>query len=500
MKYICIVLLQYFDSDRYTLLSLLILVLWPLRINDLQGMKTVSTSRILVVDDDDDVLYTAKLVLRGLFAKVDTLSRPGFIPDCLRDSRYDLILLDMNFTRGSTSGKEGLEWLEKILHIDPEARVIMTTAYGEIDLAVQAMKLGAADFIIKPWNKDQLISSIRNVITKGHLKKPDSRNKRNDHNSVHSGESKYPEIFSRSESMIQVLDTIKTVAPTDANVLIMGENGTGKELVAWSLHCESLRKNAGFVHVDLGAIPETLFEAELFGHTRGAFTDAKEERTGRFESASGGTLFLDEIGNLSLPMQAKILTAVQHKEIIRIGSNYPVSVNVRLISATNMPLYQMAESFEFRQDLLYRINTVEILLPPLRERKEDIRHLADYYLRLFSEQYGKQGIVIKRETLEKMELYHWPGNIRELAHVIERAVILTKSGILFPEDFILRMKPQQVLVIDEPIVSVEDYERKAISLALNKNNGNLSRAADDLGVARTTLYRKISRFGIDFWK
>ena len=291
---------------------------------------------------------------------------------------------------------------------------------------------------------------------------------------------------------MQVLDTIRTVGPTDANILVMGENGTGKELVAWSLHCESLRKQNSFVHVDLGAIPETLFEAELFGHTRGAFTDAREERTGRFESASGGTLFLDEIGNLSLQMQAKILTAVQHREIIKIGTNHPVPVNVRLISATNMPLYQMAESFEFRQDLLYRINTVEIILPPLRERKEDISLLSDYYLKLFSEQYGKEGMLIKDDTLEKLEQYHWPGNIRELAHAIERAVILNKSGTLKPEDFILKIKPQPSLVIDEPMVRVEDYERKAIKNALNNNNGNLSRAADDLGVARTTLYRKIS--------
>jgi DNA-binding NtrC family response regulator len=462
-------------------------------------MKTISASNILVVDDDNDVLYTAKLVLKGLFAKVDTLSRPGFIPDCLRNSKYDLILLDMNFSRGDTSGKEGLEWLERILRIDPEARIITTTAYGEIDLAVQAMKLGAVDFIIKPWNKEQLIVSVRNIFAQERIRKTDKK-PRSNIGSANTIKNKYPDIFCRSASMMQVLDTIRTVGPTDANILVMGENGTGKELVAWSLHCESSRKLNAFVHVDLGAIPETLFETELFGHTRGAFTDAREERTGRFESASGGTLFLDEIGNLSLQMQAKILTAVQHREIIKIGTNQPVPVNVRLISATNMPLYQMAESFEFRQDLLYRINTVEIILPPLRERKEDIRLLSDYYLKLFSVQYGKEGLLIKDDTLEKLEQYHWPGNIRELAHAIERAVILNKSGSLKPEDFILKIKPQPSVVIDEPMVRVEDYERKAIKNALNKNNGNLSRAADDLGVARTTLYRKISRFGIEFWK
>jgi two-component system response regulator HydG len=300
--------------------------------------------------------------------------------------------------------------------------------------------------------------------------------------------------------MMQVIETIKTVAPTDANVLVMGENGTGKELVAWSLHSESLRNRNSFVHVDLGAVPETLFEAELFGHTRGAFTDAKEDRTGRFEAASGGTLFLDEIGNLSMPMQAKILTAVQNREIIKIGTNQTINVNVRLISATNKPLYQMAESFEFRQDLLYRINTVEIILPPLRDRKEDISLLTEYFIKQFSEQYAKEGIIITRDTLTMLEQYHWPGNIRELAHAIERAVILNKSGTLRPEDFILKIKSHPTPVFDESIVRVEDFERKAIANALNKNNGNLSRAANDLGVARTTLYRKISQFGLEFWK
>jgi two-component system, NtrC family, response regulator HydG len=463
-------------------------------------MKSERFCNILVVDDDNDVLYTARLVLKGLFGKVDTLSRPGYIPECMRSCKYDLILLDMNFSRGDTSGREGLEWLRKILQIDPDSRVITTTAYGEIDLAVQAMKSGASDFIIKPWNKDQLIASIRNVFAQERITKKENGRKSNQAESTNSLKNRYPEIVTRSACMKQVLETIRTVAPTDANILILGENGTGKELVAWSLHCASSRRQNVFVHVDLGAIPETLFEAELFGHTRGAFTDAKEERTGRFEAASGGTLFLDEIGNLRMPMQAKILTAIQNREIIKIGTNNPIPINVRLISATNMPLYQMAESFEFRQDLLYRLNTVELILPPLRERRQDIGMLANYYIKLFAEQYGKDGIIIEEETLAGLEEYHWPGNIRELAHAVERAVILSRSGILKPADFVLRMKSQPAAVIEEPFVRVEDYERKAITNALNKNNGNLSKAADDLGVARTTLYRKIARFGIEFWK
>lgn len=460
-------------------------------------MKPDSSGSILVIDDDNDVLYTAKLVLRGLFDKVDILEDPELIPRFLKPGKYDAILLDMNFTRGTTSGKEGLHWLDKVLQIDPAACVLTTTAYGEINLAVMAMKRGAIDFIIKPWNKVQLIESIQNAIATS-CKKNKAKEISYSQSLEHSSSIlKHPEIISRSPLIAQIIETIKTVAPTDANVLIMGETGTGKEVVAWALHRESLRKLKAFVHVDLGAFPETLFEAELFGHTKGAFTDAREERAGRFEAASGGTLFLDEIGNLSLTLQAKILTAIQNREIVRIGSNHPVAVDVRLISATNMPLYDMADSFHFRKDLLYRINTVEIQLPPLRERKEDIGLLADYYLDVFTRQYGKQGIKIRRDTLEKLQNYHWPGNIRELTHLIERAVVLSKSDILTPEDFVLKIKSSQTALTEEQIIRVEDYEKKAIRNALSKHNGNLSKAAKELGIARSTLYRKIANFGTE---
>ena len=460
-------------------------------------MKSDRSGSVLVVDDDNDVLYTARLVLRGLFEKVDTLDRPGLIPEYLKTCKYDVILLDMNYTRGITSGKEGLEWLEKILRIDPDTRVLTTTAYGEINLAVQAMKKGAVDFIIKPWNKEQLVISVNNILQLNQVDKVSKKPKRNVAVVGNQGNLNYPEIISRSPVMAQIMETIKTVAPTDANILILGENGTGKELAAWALHSESFRRQSSFVHVDLGSIPETLFEAELFGHTRGAFTDAREERAGRFEAASGGTLFLDEIGNLTMPLQAKILTAIQKREVVRIGSNHPIPVNVRLISATNMPLYEMADSFEFRQDLLYRINTVEIILPPLRERKEDIPLLADYYLKLFAEQYNRQGIKLKEDALEKLIAYHWPGNIRELAHTIERAVILCKSGNLTPDDFVLRTKPSPAKLIDGPVIRVEDYEKKAINNAMTKYNGNLTKAAEEIGIARSTLYRKIARLGME---
>jgi DNA-binding NtrC family response regulator len=447
------------------------------------------SGKILVIDDDKDVLFTARLVMKGLFERVDTLERPGSIPEYLRSCKYDVILLDMNFSKGCTSGKEGLEWLGRIFQIDPGVCIIPTTAYGEINLA-------AVDFLVKPWNKEQLVTSVRNAIS---LKvKPRKNKNESTKTGLEDSETDHhQEIICRSLVMAKILDMIKTVAPTDANILIMGENGTGKELTARALHMESSRNQKAFVHVDMCAIPETLFESELFGHTRGAFTDAKEERAGRFEAASGGTLFLDEIGNLSLPLQAKILTAIQNREVIRLGSNHPVKVNVRLISATNKSLYQMADSFEFRQDLLYRINTIEIVLPPLRERKEDIPLITDYYLKLFSEQYNKIGIRIKEETIQKLEEYHWPGNIRELAHTIERAVILCKSGVLTPEDFNLKMKPSLVWRMEEPSIRVEDYEKKAIGNTLGKYNGNLSKAAGELGMARSTLYRKIAHFGID---
>jgi len=403
----------------------------------------------------------------------------------------------MNFTKGITSGKEGLFWLSKILSTDPDTCVLTTTAYGEIDLAVQAMKIGAADFITKPWNREQLVRSISKVLEEnfesGNINKPKKKKEEKGSQDI----LKYHEVISRSPLMARVMETIKTVASTDANVLILGENGTGKELAARALHRQSLRNEKPFIHVDLGSIPETLFEAELFGHTRGAFTDAKEERIGRFETASGGTLFLDEIGNLTLPLQAKILTAIQNREVIRIGSNHPLPVNVRLISATNMPLHDMVESFEFRQDLLYRINTVEIILPPLRERREDICPLADYYLDIFSAQYGKEGFKLREETIKKLTEYHWPGNIRELAHTIERAVILSRSGSLSPDDFSLRAKLKSSPIIEESAIRFEDYEKMAINKAMSRHNGNLSRAAEEIGIARSTLYRKIARFGIE---
>jgi two-component system, NtrC family, response regulator HydG len=460
-------------------------------------MSAERSDNILIVDDDKDVLYTAGLAFKRIFNKVDLIDSPSLLPKYMARNKYAVILLDMNFSRGVTSGREGLQWLEKIRQIDPDVHILATTAFGEINLAVHSMKLGASDFITKPWNNIQLINSVIKL-----LSKDEERIIENDILSSSSGKVRtrqitYPDLISKSAIMASVLETIRTVAPTDANVLITGENGTGKELAAWSLHCASLRKDREFVHVDLGAVPETLFESELFGHTRGAFTDAKDEKAGRFESASGGTLFLDEIGNLTLPLQAKLLTVLQRREVIRIGSNKPIPMDVRLISATNMALYEMAEAFLFRQDLLYRINTVEIVMPPLRDRKEDIIPIAYHYMSIFSDKYGREGITINENVFQKLMDYNWPGNIRELSHSIERAVILNKSGKLTEEDFVLKNRTGPSALKEVPSVSVKEYERKAISNALIMHKGNLSKAAQDLGIARSTLYRKIAHFELD---
>jgi two-component system, NtrC family, response regulator HydG len=446
---------------------------------------------ILVIDDDKDVLYTARLVLRGLF-RVDVLENPELIPQYLKKTRYDVILLDMNFSRGNNSGREGLEWLGKIFLINPDSTVLMTTAYGEINLAVDAMKKGAVDFIVKPWNKQQLVSSVSNALDLSRAGKEKDSRKSAGKNT--GSDKKDGKIISRSAEMKALLDMAAVVSPTDASILIMGENGTGKELLARKIHNESPRKDGPFIHVDLGAIPETLFEAELFGHTRGAFTGASEERAGRFEAASGGTLFLDEIGNLTFPLQAKLLTAIQSREVVRLGSNRVLKTDVRIISATNMPLYHMAETFQFRQDLLYRINTVEMVIPPLRDRTDDIRPLAEHYLRFFGKQYAKERITISEETFEGLTEYHWPGNIRELAHSIERAVILNKTGFIRYADLGLKPGHRPPGQKADNLTSVRDFEKVAIEKALSKYNGNLSKAADELGIARSTLYRKIAHF------
>ncbi len=450
--------------------------------------------KILVIDDDRDILLTTRVVLKKQFGLIKTESDPEMILQQLENELFDIILLDMNFSAGATSGKEGMKWLREIRKKDGSAHVIMMTAYGDIDLAVKAMKEGAADFIVKPWDNQKLMATVINAYRLSQSKREIIELRRKQELLHHDLDQEFSEIIGRSDRMKVVFDTISKVAKTDANVLILGENGTGKELIARALHRESERSQEIFVSVDLGAIPETLFESELFGHVKGAFTDAGEDRSGRFEVASGGTLFLDEIGNLSLPLQSKLLSVVQNRVINRVGSSRETAINIRLICATNMPLYRMVQEKTFREDLLYRINTVEIKVPPLRERRSDIPLFTDHFTRLFARKYNKTGISLHEDVYQKLDTYSWPGNIRELQHVVERAIILNDKNILKPADFLIMHDTSR---ITDPVgFRMEDVEKQTIQQVLEKYRYNISKAADELGMARTTLYRKMTKYGI----
>ncbi len=450
--------------------------------------------KILVIDDDRDILLTTRVVLKKQFGLIKTESDPEMILQQLENELFDIILLDMNFSAGATSGKEGMKWLREIRKKDGSAHVIMMTAYGDIDLAVKAMKEGAADFIVKPWDNQKLMATVINAYRLSQSKREIIELRRKQELLHQDLDQEFSEIIGRSDRMKVVFDTISKVAKTDANVLILGENGTGKELIARALHRESERSQEIFVSVDLGAIPETLFESELFGHVKGAFTDAGEDRSGRFEVASGGTLFLDEIGNLSLPLQSKLLSVVQNRVINRVGSSRETAINIRLICATNMPLYKMVQEKTFREDLLYRINTVEIKVPPLRERRSDIPLFTDHFTRLFARKYNKTGISLHQDVYQKLDTYSWPGNIRELQHVVERAIILNDKDILKPADFLIMHDTTR---ITDPVgFRMEDVEKQTIQQVLEKYRYNISKAADELGMARTTLYRKMTKYGI----
>jgi DNA-binding NtrC family response regulator len=423
------------------------------------------TGKILIIDDDLDVLHTARMILKRQFTTVRTESDPAKLYELLEKDIYDVILLDMNFAYGQTNGKEGLHWLKEILTIDPGAHVVMNTAYGDIELAVTAMRQGAIDFLIKPWAKEKLLSSVITIYQLSQSKK-EVKNLRSKQKVLSQDtDSQFPEIISTSTAMQQVLSSIEKVAATDANVLILGENGTGKELVARAIYRKSARAEVDFIKVDVGAISETLFESELFGHVKGAFTDAKEERAGRFEIASGGTLFLDEIGNISLSLQAKLLSALQNRQITRVGSNKPIPIDIRLICATNQAIYNMVAENSFRQDLLYRINTVEIKLPPLRERTEDIPLLIHHFLQLYAQKYRKPDMKIDKNTVKQLQQYAWPGNIRELQHAVERAVIMSDSSELKASEFLLSPQPKKADTKVE-IFNLEEMEKVAIKNAI----------------------------------
>jgi len=452
--------------------------------------------KVLIVDDDEDVLKAARLFLKKHAESINTEKNPENIPSLLMNNTYDVMLLDMNFSRDVTSGQEGLHWLSRILEIDPSAVVIMITAFGDVNLAVTALKQGATDFVLKPWQNEKLLATV-SAAGNLHKTRLEVANLRSRQEQLSADMNQpFSEFIGSSPAMQKVYDTILKVAKTEANVLILGENGTGKELVARSLHRHSPRSKEVFISVDMGAISESLFESELFGHVKGAFTDAGTDRVGRFEVASGGTLFLDEIANLPLAMQSKILRAIETKQVVRLGSNKVIPIDIRLICATNMNIMDMIKSNEFRQDLLYRINTVEIHLPPLRERGEDLQLLAEYFLKNYCKKYNKPIKGISSSTMSKLVKYHWPGNVRELQHCMERAVILSESGVLKPEDFFF----SQTRTGDEEFIfdsyNLDIVEKIVIGKALKKYHGNVSQAANELGLTRSSLYRRMEKHGL----
>lgn len=449
----------------------------------------------MVIDDDRDVLHSARMVLKPVFGEVITESNPQQINYLITHNTYDVILLDMNYTAGVTSGKEGLFWLKSIKERVPEQQVVMITAYGDIKLAVEAMKIGAADFVVKPWENEKLQATVLSAYNHSQSKKEVEALKDEQKSLKALISSQASDIVGNSEPIRQVFKVVDKVARTDANVLILGENGTGKELVAKEMHQKSNRSAGAFIRVDLGSLSESLFESELFGHKKGAFTDAKGDKKGRFELAKGGTLFLDEIGNLPLPQQAKLLTAIQSKEIFRLGENEPVSIDCRIIAATNNDLHAMVEEKEFREDLLYRLNTVELTIPPLRERSSDIALLAGHFLDIFSQKYRKSKMDLEDDAIKYLSGYVWPGNVRELQHAVERAVIMSDGHRLSSGDFLLDDKKVN---LPPSTLNLDEMEKVAIEKAIAKNQGNISKAAKELGLGRTTIYRKLDKYGIRY--
>jgi DNA-binding NtrC family response regulator len=453
----------------------------------------MTEANILVIDDNKSVLSALEILLQFEHKSVQTISNPNQISSFPNFNAIDIILLDMNFSAGVNTGNEGLYWLREIKKKSPHISVIMMTAYGAIDLAVEALKEGAADFILKPWNNERLLTTVKSAFELRKSKREISQLKQKESNLKQVINHNKNFIIGTSKALNSVLNLVQKVAKTDVNVLVTGENGTGKELIARELHNRSARNNEVFISVDMGSISENLFESELFGHVKGSFTDAKEDRAGKFEAATGGTLFLDEIGNLSLQTQAKLLSAIQNRIIVRVGSNKPISVDIRLICATNCNLDQMVADGLFREDLLYRINTIRVEVPPLRERDGDILVLADFYLNKFVNKYGKPGLKINQAAQEKLMSYQWPGNIRELLHTMERAVILSEGNVLKPTDFLL--ETGQATAMDHGPSTLEEMELVMITNALNQNDGNYSAAAEQLGISRQTLYNKLKKKG-----
>ncbi|QCR22437.1 sigma-54 dependent transcriptional regulator [Pontibacter sp. SGAir0037] len=462
-------------------------------------MEEQQLGRILVIDDNEDILFSAKMLLRKYAKEVVMEKNPKKIPFLVSNEEFDIILLDMNFSQDITSGQEGFYWLKEILKYDPSAVVVMITAFGDVEMAVRALKEGATDFVLKPWQNEKLLATL-SAASKLKSSYKEVSQLKEVNKTLSAALSPEQEILTgQSGAMRNLFLIIDKVARTDADILLLGENGTGKEVIARTIHQRSSRADKIFITVDMGAITESLFESELFGHKKGAFTDAKEDRIGRIEAANGGTLFLDEIGNLSPSLQAKLLTVLQRREIIRVGTNKPIPVNIRLICATNMPLREMVQRNEFRQDLLYRINTVELNLPPLRKRLEDIPLFADHFLAAYAKKYKQALKRLSAPALEKLQRYTWPGNVRELQHVLERASIMSDNRELQPDDFFFMPEEEfnvHAATTTPDAQSLDDLERDAVQRAMQKHDGNISKAAKELGLSRGALYRRLEKYAL----
>lgn len=448
----------------------------------------VKNATVLIIDDDTDVLTAVKMLLKTEVKEVVTEKNPENIRHLLSKKSFDLILLDMNFNSSINTGNEGIFWLKKIREFGSNAPVIMITAYGDIDLAVRSLKESASDFMVKPWHNEKLIDCI-----KKNLKEKSKSDDRLVSDSSVIGK----ELIGNSDVMKDIFFKIEKIAPTDANILVLGENGTGKDLIAKAIHENSLRAKKPFIKVDVGALTESLFESELFGHKKGAFTGAGDDREGRFEAANGGTLFLDEIGNITLQQQSKLLSVLQNRQVIRLGSNVPISIDIRLICATNVPLNELANENRFRKDLIYRINTVEITVPPLRKRGSDIILLANHFVNIYSKKYLKPQLEFDAKAIEKLKQYPFPGNVRELQYTMERAVIMSEGETLSAADLIFSPIESVAVKEEEPKdLNLSLVEKNTILRVIEKHGGNISKAAKELGLTRTALYRRLSKYDI----
>lgn len=445
----------------------------------------LNNANILVIDDDEDVLVALRLLLKSKVKEVVVNKNPNTIQNLMQTHQFDVVILDMNFNGLVNTGNEGIFWLNKIKQQNPNVDVILITAYGDIDLAIRSLKEGASDFIVKPWQNEKILATIKELLERKKSQQPKK---------LHlDSETK---IIGESEPMQDVFVKLKKVAPTDANMLILGENGTGKDLIAKAIHDNSLRKNMPFVKVDVGALTETLFESELFGYKKGAFTDAREDRKGRFEAANGGTLFLDEIGNISLRQQARLLTVLQNRQVTPLGSNHPIPIDIRLICATNVSISDLADEERFRKDLIYRINTVDITIPPLRERGTDITLLAKYFIDFYAEKYGKEPFTLAPDFIQKLKKHHFSGNVRELQYALERAIIMAEQQTLEATDLTFSAIEQPHSPITQKETNLDAIERNTILSVIEKNNGNISKSAKELGITRAALYRRLNKYDL----